>query len=68
MTVDEILTAARDRAGVADPDSNSWREGLEILIRDHEKTKSLSERGAGMIKARYVESLAARMQVDRLHA
>jgi Sulfotransferase family len=64
MTFDQILQAARDKAGVADPDSNSWREGLEILLRDHEKTQSLSERGAAMIKARYVESLAARMQVD----
>lgn len=64
MTLDEILNAARDKAQVADPDSDSWREGLEILLRDHEKTASLSERGRGMMKARYVEALAARMQVD----
>ena len=64
MTLDEILKAARERTGVGDPDSDSWREGLEILIRDHERTNSLSERGSGMIKARYVEALAARMKVD----
>jgi len=54
MTFDEILQAARDKTGVGDPDSDSWREGLEILIRDHETTNSLSGRGQGMIKARYV--------------
>jgi len=64
MIIDEILEAARERTGLPDPDSNSWREGLEILIRDHETTKSLSERGEGMIKSRYVEALASRMQVD----
>lgn len=64
MTIDQILTEAREKTGVADPDSQSWREGLEILIRDHETTSSLSERGSKMIEARYVEALAARMQVD----
>lgn len=64
MTLDEILNAARDKTSVADPESDSWREGLEILIRDHHATDSLSERGWGMIKARYVEALAARMRVD----
>lgn len=64
MTFDEILKAARDKAAVGDPDSDSWREGLEILIRDHATTNSLTERGEGMIKGRYVEALAARMQVD----
>jgi hypothetical protein len=47
-----------------DPDNDSWREGLEILLRDHQTTNSLSERGVNMVKARYTEALAARMQVD----
>jgi hypothetical protein len=64
MTIDQILRAAREKTGLADPDSQLWREGLEILIRDHETTNSLSERGSKMITARYVEALAARMQVD----
>jgi hypothetical protein len=64
MTVDEILNAAREKTQLADPDSRSWREGLEILIRDHENTGALSERGQMMIKARYAEALAARMRAD----
>jgi hypothetical protein len=64
MTVDEILNIAREKTQLADPDSRSWREGLEILIRDHENTGALSERGQMMIKARYAEALAARMRAD----
>ncbi|HTZ69122.1 MAG TPA: sulfotransferase [Acetobacteraceae bacterium] len=64
MTLEEILDAAREKTGLPDPDSDSWREGLEILVHDHEKTDILSERGKGIIRNRYVEALAARMMVD----
>ena len=33
MTVDEILNTAREKTQLAEPDSRSWREGLEILPR-----------------------------------
>lgn len=64
MTFDEIVDAAREKTGLADPDSDSWREGLEILIRDNVKADMLSERGWGLMKNRYVEALATRMRVD----
>ena len=35
MTFDDIVNAAREKTGLPDPDSDSWREGLEILLRDH---------------------------------
>ena len=64
LTFDEVLNAAREKTGVADPDSDSWREGLEILLRDHVQADMLTERGWGMMKNRYVEALSARMSVD----
>jgi hypothetical protein len=64
LTFDDILAAAREKAGVADPDTDTWREGLEILLRDHARQDTLSERGWGIVKNRYVDALAARMQVD----
>jgi hypothetical protein len=64
MTLDDILNAAREKTGLADPNTDSWREGLEILLRDHKRADLLSERGWGMMKNRYVEALAARMQTD----
>jgi hypothetical protein len=64
MTLEDILTAARAATGLADPTQDSWREGLEILLRDHAKADMLSERGWTILKARYSEALATRMRVD----
>ena|SRR5665213_1363618 len=64
LTFDDILGAAREQSAAPDPASDTWREGLQILLRDHERERSLSERGEGIIRKRYVDALAARMQVD----
>jgi hypothetical protein len=64
MKLDEILNAAREKTQVADPESDSWREGLEILLRDHDVANVLTERGRTLLKSRYVEALASRMVVD----
>jgi hypothetical protein len=64
MTLDEILTLARAQTGLPDPDLDTWREGLEILLRDHARSEVLSERGRGLLKARYTQALSARMRVD----
>jgi len=64
LTFDEIVNAARDKSAAPDPSSDSWQEGLEILLHDHAWVDRLTERGRGIIKRRYVEALAARMRVD----
>jgi len=64
VTFEEIVDAARRETGLPDPDSDSWREGLEILLRDHVKTAVLTERGWSIMKSRYVSALATRMRVD----
>ncbi len=65
MTFEDIVDAAREiTGGLPDPDKDTWQEGLQILLRDHAKANILSERGAGIIKGRYVSALATRMQVD----
>jgi hypothetical protein len=45
MTLNEILNTAREATGLPDPDQDSWREGLEILLRDHAKADVLTARG-----------------------
>ncbi len=64
MTLDEILNAARESSGLPDPEQDSWREGLEILLRDHARAGTLSERGRGLLMTRYTTALATRMRVD----
>jgi hypothetical protein len=64
MTLDDILNAARVETGLPEPDADSWRQGLEILCRDHARANALTERGWSMLKSRYTQALATRMQVD----
>jgi hypothetical protein len=64
LTFDEIVNAAREKAAAPDPTSDSWKEGLEVLLHDHAQVDRLTERGRGIIKRRYVEALSTRMQVD----
>ena len=65
MKFQEIVDAAREATGgLPDPDIDSWQEGLEILLRDHAKADILTERGEGIIRRRYVNALASRIQVD----
>ena len=65
LTFDDVVAAAREKTGgLPDPDTESWKEGLEILLKDHAKADALTERGWGIMKNRYAEALATRMQVD----
>jgi len=64
MTFDDIVSDARKVTGLPDPDQDSWREGLAILLRDHERSAALSERGQSILKGRYTNALATRMRVD----
>jgi hypothetical protein len=65
LTFDAIVDAARVKAGgLPNPDIDSWQEGLEILLRDHNKLGLLTPRGVQIMTSRYVDALASRMQVD----
>jgi len=64
MTLDDILNAARQTTGLPDPEHDSWREGLEILLRDHVRADVLTQRGWGLLEKRYTNALATRMRVD----
>jgi len=64
LTVDLIQQNARQDSGLPDPDIDSWREGLEYLVRDHAKAGVLTERGEKILQGRYTKALASRMQVD----
>lgn len=67
LAIGDILDGARALTGLADPDCDSWREGLEILLRDHQREARLTERGWSSVRDRYVNCLASRMAVDDWH-
>lgn len=64
LTFEDIVTAAHAKSGAPEPDGGTWKEGLQILLHDHAKVDRLTDRGKAIVKNRYVEALAARMQVD----
>lgn len=68
LTLETILNAAREKTGgLPDPDTDSWREGLEILLKDHVDADRITERGWQSLQGRYVDCLASRMAVDEYH-
>jgi hypothetical protein len=64
LSFENILNSARERSGAPDPNTDTWREGLEILLYDHAREGRLTERGRMITQNRYVDALAARMKVD----
>lgn len=68
LTLEHVVAGARAKTGgLPDPDSDSWREGLEILLHDHARESQLTERGWSSVRSRYVDCLASRMVVDDWH-
>jgi Sulfotransferase family len=64
----DVLDAAREKSGgLPPPDTESWREGLAILLNDHARADLLTERGLQSVLARYSNCLATRMCVDDFH-
>jgi len=65
MKFENIVDAARTKTGgLANPDVDSWQEGLEMLLHDHVKQDMLTERGWQIMTGRYTNALATRMKVD----
>lgn len=62
--VDELLGAAESATGLHDFGEDSFREGLERLVRAFRDEASLSAMGAQMIRGMIVGLLAQRLQVE----
>lgn len=64
LTLDEVLEAAKAETGLDTFASESWREGLDILLKDHARTGLLNEVGQQWRRRLFVTSLANRLRVD----
>jgi hypothetical protein len=64
MTPDEILEAAQRETGLSEFASESWRDGLEILLADHAKVGKLNEFGRGWVRQICTNALATRLRID----
>jgi hypothetical protein len=64
-TTDEVLEAAQLRTGLTELDSDSWREGLEILLAEAEHSPAVTPDGHQFLDAQYVDALSNRLRVHR---
>ena len=61
-TADDILHRAQQQTGLTELDSDSWREGLELILKLSEDPR-MSESGAASLEKRCVDALANRLRV-----
>jgi len=61
-TIDDILHRAQEQTGLKALDSDSWREGLGVILKLIEDPR-MSEGGVAMVEKRCVDALANRLRV-----
>lgn len=64
-TTDEVLRAAQARTGLTEIDSDSWREGLGVLLDAIAHSSDVDEQGRKVLEEDYVEALSNRLRVHR---
>lgn len=62
MTIDSILSQAQEQTGLQDLDSDSWREGLGVILELVDDPR-MSEGGLAMVEKRCVDALCNRLRV-----
>lgn len=62
-TPDDVLHQAQEQTGLEDLDSDSWREGLGIVLEEIEDPRE-SDGGRAMVLDRAVKALANRLRVE----
>jgi hypothetical protein len=68
MQVDELLATAREQTGLTDFGDDSFREGLDRLVRSVETEASLNELGDVVLPLLITRLLASRLQIEGWYA
>jgi hypothetical protein len=63
ISPEAIISAARQQAGADQFDSESFREGLDILAYDINRSEIVSEQGVQVFTGLYTQNLSNRLQV-----
>lgn len=64
MTPAEVIAAAKAAAGIEAFHSESFREGLALVIESYDNTPSLTARGRQLLEYRLVGLLSQRLKID----
>ena len=68
MDIDELVAAARERAGSNDLGEDTWKEPLEILVASWNTEAALNELGVSAMTDLAVGFLTNRLQVEQCYA
>jgi hypothetical protein len=68
LSIDALVVAACERAGSDGFGTDTWREGLEILVDALNYEAALNDLGVGAMTAQIVGSLANRLAIERTYA
>ena len=64
MQVDELLTAATEESGLTDFGDDSFREGLERLVRSVNDEATLNEFGEAVLPLLISQRLRSRLEIE----
>lgn len=62
-TPDDALELARERTGLSDIESDSWREGLTVLIEEMNASTKIAPHGIAYLTEKIVAALSNRLKV-----
>jgi hypothetical protein len=68
MEIDHLVDAACERAGSSDLGDDTWREGLDVLLRSLRTEAALNELGVSAMSDRIIGFLVNRLEVERWYA
>ena len=68
MEIDQLVDTACERAGSDDLGDDTWREGLEVLVRSLDTEAALNEMGVGAMTDQIVGYLVNRLEVEQWYA
>ena len=68
MEIDQLVDRACERAGSDDLGVETWREGLEVLVRSLDTESALNEVGEGVMADQIADHLVNRLEVEQCYA
>ena len=68
MEIDQLVDTACERVGADDLGDETWREGLEVLVRSLGTEAALNEMGVGAMTDQIIGYLVNRLEVEQWYA
>jgi Sulfotransferase family len=68
LDIDQLVATACERVGSDDFGGDTWREGLEVLIKSLNTEAALNEMGVAAMADQLVTNLANRLRIERCYA